>query len=132
MRFRKLRIAWSVMFGTACVLLIVLWVRSHQYPDVKYVNLPNGRKLNITSAVGKFFISSVTITKTGIAGILATKENADWQVIIPQWGVVVMVTSIAAAPWLPRTYDPRKPLVATTLVAIALGFIVWVILKVSH
>ena len=29
MRFRKLRIAWSVVCGIACVLLIVLWVRSY-------------------------------------------------------------------------------------------------------
>ena len=29
MRFRKLRIAWSVGCGILCVLLIVLWVRSY-------------------------------------------------------------------------------------------------------
>src|SRR4051812_28474407 len=33
-RFRKLRIAWSVMCGVACVLLIVLWVRSYWHGDV--------------------------------------------------------------------------------------------------
>src|SRR4051794_10959899 len=34
MRFRKLRIAWSVMCLIACVLLIVLWVRSYWWADV--------------------------------------------------------------------------------------------------
>jgi hypothetical protein len=29
MRFRKLRIAWSVICGIACVLLIVLWVQGY-------------------------------------------------------------------------------------------------------
>src|SRR5262245_8875502 len=29
MRFRKLRIAWSVVWGVAAVLLLVLWVRSY-------------------------------------------------------------------------------------------------------
>jgi hypothetical protein len=29
MRFRKLRIAWSVFWGLNGVLLIVLWVRSY-------------------------------------------------------------------------------------------------------
>ena len=29
MRFRKLRIAWSVICSIACVLLIALWVRSY-------------------------------------------------------------------------------------------------------
>ena len=33
MRFRKLRIAWSVVCGVACVLLIVLWVRSYSQTD---------------------------------------------------------------------------------------------------
>src|SRR5262245_20190605 len=28
-KFRKLRIAWSVVCGVAVVLLVVLWVRSH-------------------------------------------------------------------------------------------------------
>src|SRR6476660_6623621 len=30
MKFRKLRIAWSAVWGIACVLLIALWVRSYQ------------------------------------------------------------------------------------------------------
>src|SRR3954451_3787256 len=29
LRFRKLRIAWSVFWGLACVLLILFWVRSY-------------------------------------------------------------------------------------------------------
>src|SRR3954470_3499442 len=29
MKFRKRRIAWSVFWGLACVLLVVLWVRSY-------------------------------------------------------------------------------------------------------
>src|SRR6476660_4929266 len=33
MRFRKLRIAWSVMCAIACVLLIVMWVRSYSHRD---------------------------------------------------------------------------------------------------
>ena len=33
MRFRKLRIAWSVVCAIACVLLIALWVRSYWWMD---------------------------------------------------------------------------------------------------
>jgi hypothetical protein len=33
MSFRKLRIAWSVLCGIACLLLIVLWVRSYWWID---------------------------------------------------------------------------------------------------
>jgi len=35
MRFRKLRIAWSVLCAIACVVLIVLWVRSYSRLDEK-------------------------------------------------------------------------------------------------
>jgi hypothetical protein len=45
MRFRKLRIAWSVFWGSAAVLLIVFWVRSYGY----------GRTAAIASSHG-FFI----------------------------------------------------------------------------
>ena len=33
MKFRKLRIAWSIACCIACVLLIVLWVRSRYRRD---------------------------------------------------------------------------------------------------
>jgi hypothetical protein len=33
MSFRRLRIAWSVFWGLACALLIVLWVRSYWWID---------------------------------------------------------------------------------------------------
>ena len=33
MKYRKLRIAWSVVWGIACLLLIALWVRSYWCED---------------------------------------------------------------------------------------------------
>src|SRR4051794_31206678 len=33
MRYRKVRIAWSVVWGVVAVLLIVLWVRSYWWVD---------------------------------------------------------------------------------------------------
>jgi hypothetical protein len=37
MRYRKLRIAWSVGWGIAAVLLILLWVRSYRIIDTVYI-----------------------------------------------------------------------------------------------
>jgi hypothetical protein len=42
MRFRKLRIAWSTTCVIACVLLLVLWVRS--YWRVYVLHSPNSIK----------------------------------------------------------------------------------------
>ena len=39
MRFRKLRIAWSVACLIACVLLIVLWVRSYWWVDIGFLTV---------------------------------------------------------------------------------------------
>src|SRR4051812_46809034 len=39
MKYRKLRIAWSVGWGVACVLLIVLWVRSFWWRDYAYARV---------------------------------------------------------------------------------------------
>src|SRR4051812_996193 len=33
LRLRKLRIAWSVFWGLACVLVLVLWMRSYWYAE---------------------------------------------------------------------------------------------------
>src|SRR4051794_21674641 len=40
MSFRELRIAWSVGCAIACVLLIVLWVRSYYSEDILNIQLP--------------------------------------------------------------------------------------------
>src|SRR6476660_981818 len=40
MRFRKLRIAWSVGCGVVCVLLIVLWARSYWWQDQAWTRSP--------------------------------------------------------------------------------------------
>ena len=53
MRFRKLRIAWSVVCGIACVLLIVLWVRSYWYDtDPLSIWQFDANRLSVDSARG--------------------------------------------------------------------------------
>src|SRR5438105_1666000 len=52
MRFRKLRIAWSVFWGLAAVLLIALWVRS--YWILNSLDVSGGHRF--TSSGGCLFI----------------------------------------------------------------------------
>jgi hypothetical protein len=56
MKYRKLRIAWSVAWGIACLLLIVLWVRSIGTWVEKSVPLPNGYALTLRSIQGHIFM----------------------------------------------------------------------------
>jgi len=53
MRYRKLRIAWSVGCAIACVLLIVLWVRSYWQYQMLLVRLNTSSDLQILSYRGK-------------------------------------------------------------------------------
>src|SRR5690349_20538275 len=43
MKYRKLRITWSVMWGLVCALLIVFWVRSYWRFDTAEGNLGRDR-----------------------------------------------------------------------------------------
>ena len=49
MKFRKLRIALSVTWGVACLLLIVLWVRSFYFGDVILWSVTKWNGLQFTS-----------------------------------------------------------------------------------
>src|SRR3954453_7944154 len=52
MRYRKLRIAWSVVWGVAAVLLIVLSVRSFTWADQSAVRVSATYHLMVTSQLG--------------------------------------------------------------------------------
>jgi hypothetical protein len=60
MRFRKLRIAWSVGWGVACVQLIVLWVRSYWWVDGFGANLGPRFSVGVGSAPGAFGVGFYT------------------------------------------------------------------------
>src|SRR6476620_9350131 len=143
MKFRKLRIAWSVFWGLACVLLIVLWVRSYWWVDM---------------------VSKTTTTSSGwrvclFSGRLSARWGPGWRPInklhwalsrpieetpaypsddvlgfslrrgyfsIPIWCAAVMSGLLAPIPWwlskIPwsRRFSLRTLLIATTLVAVLL------------
>jgi hypothetical protein len=57
--FRKLRIAFSTACGIACVLLIVLWVRSYWWNDMAYCPLNSTpRMLSVFSLRGRILIAA--------------------------------------------------------------------------
>jgi hypothetical protein len=59
MRYRKLRIAWSVVWGVVAVLLVVLWVRSYWRTDT--CAFPIGVSVQIiSSSRGELGIGSLT------------------------------------------------------------------------
>jgi hypothetical protein len=143
MRFRTLRIAWSVFWGLACVLLIVLWIRSYRISDSVY------HRTWLTSSMS----GAIGIVRLGPAskapwparwtwGTLSRDEfqiiKSPWhfhsdkfetEVVFPHWIPVLLAGTLTAIPWLCYRFSLRTLLIATTLVAVVLGLAVWAVRK---
>ena len=145
MNHRKLRIAWSVAWGIVAVLLVVLWVRSYSRRDIltlaakmqtvvsslggtisvnRFSSLPSsGWNWDTTPTSEIDFRIAAVITArrwsyTAIPSVTAIR--------FPSWFGAVVLILIAALPWFPLIrFSLRTLLIATTLVAVGLGLIVW-------
>jgi hypothetical protein len=152
MRFRKLRIAWSVVWGVAAVLLIALWVRSYWYcdtiegvgpspaifcfatmnGDVDVLGVPDFQRL--------FSISESSVVSESIKGV-QVESRAIWlprytvmpnmmsELQVPCWMIVLLIGGLCTAPWIrwSKRFSLRTLLIATTLVAVGLGTIVYAV-----
>jgi hypothetical protein len=135
-----LRIAFSVTCGLAFVLLIVLWVRSYWFTD-------GTKNLEIVSMRGKmYFYEAFAYTQTPTR---ADFLPANWMlrkylglqtligppgrnlvpygdgVAVPYCCVAPFILMLAVVPWLRWRFSLSTLLIATTLVAVVLGLIVW-------
>ena len=141
MRFRKLRIAWSVGWGVVVVLLCVLWVRSYWWWD----NFSGGFVQSVRGTTF-FYLPPNTTKATWDQTPMNNAATMLWEkilgpgpsarfgvmrgsgirvVLLPHWFDILFVASIAAAPWLRWRFSLRTLLIATTLVAAVLGLIAW-------
>ena len=145
-KYRKLRIAWSVAWGVVAVLLCVLWVRSYWWNEG--CRIARG---SIGSAFGYFAIGvndtfipppfySEPIIEDDIKQIeRIIQENTTLgfgyvdgplgsSICLPGWIAILLFSAIAAVPWLryfPRRFSLRTLLIATTVIAVLLGVFVW-------
>ena len=148
--FKVLRIAWSVAWGVVAVLLCVLWVRSTRVADGAYVPLPSKAAISIRSITSRIIVThhATGRTREWVAwhgefddfqlvearladdrlgfGYFANSPNKT--VIIPTWFLFAIFATLAAFPnihWSKR-FGLRTLLIITTLVALALGGILYV------
>jgi hypothetical protein len=148
MRFRNLRIAWTVAWGIAAVLLCVLWVRSYgvvethfgpqiaggtltftSMPSVISVGINNqnlGNPTTVYMDVEEWWMLSCPDGKPLYNWWLGWFRAAYLNVAFPYWFATLTVAGLAAASWLPlKRFSLRALLIATTLVTVVLGLIVW-------
>lgn len=148
MRFRKLRIAWSLVWGAAAVLLCVLWVRSYWVWDLwdNGIRPPTGGFSSIRGGFGGHVASDHT-RRSSISDLqhFSTpvqpnqRTNRWWprysrdtnltEVSIPYWMPVVIASAIAGAPWLSWRFSLRALFIAITAGAVVLGLIVYSVVQ---
>ena len=137
MKHRKLRIAWSVAWGVVAVLLCGLWVRSYDVVDHVGWAVSGQGKLYITSSIGvkpipnrkpypaesnSYFGGRIQILSSW--NVVAVPPPGT-QIIIPYWAFVLLTLPLAGLSWFHFRFSLRTLLIATTLVAVVLGLIVW-------
>lgn len=116
---RTLRIAVSVVSGICCVLVIVLWVWSFLRPGFTEVS-----GVLILPSRGTLTIYDPTPPPKTLDGNQQLFFG-DASVRIPIWCLAAVGAAAAIAPWLSWRFSLRTLLIATTVVALALGLIVY-------
>jgi len=137
---KYLRIAVTALSLTACVLLIALWVRSYWRGDLVFRKVSSGW-LYANSAMGSVELgipgpqdwsapNDVQWTWKSIE-INAFATHAGFSVtyyggiVVPHWFLAFLATATASLPWIQLRcrFSLRTLLIATTLVAVAMGII---------
>jgi hypothetical protein len=139
MKYRKLRIAWSVGFGILCLLLIALWVRSYSYSDELRVNIADKRSVWLHSVSGDASLFTTSLSDPLLVhgpaiiserierpfpsdGFSFSRKRGAWNVTVPLWCPVLILTALSTAPWV-RRFSLRTLLIGVTLVAALLGIV---------
>ena len=134
---RGLRIAFSAACLIACVLLIALWVRSYWWVDATNFS-PDA----IVSVKGNICVDEMILMLRDPSNPSLTPISHFWGysfatggsiegeagLTIPYWILVLAIAAlglIAGAPWINWHFSLRTLLIATTLVAVVLGLLVW-------
>jgi hypothetical protein len=150
---RKVRIAFSVVCGILCVLLIVLHVRSFTNRDDFWVRYGKDGYIGILSLRGCIFqniyyegvrpdrpfsydyftIRSSPINLGHFAEQLSFFKFDAWTFPercgyqVPHWFLILVTASFSALPWVKWQFSLRTLLVVTTIAALLLGAIVYAI-----
>jgi hypothetical protein len=141
MKYRKLRIAWSVGWGVVWVALgtacVVLQYRSANV-DLMQRGGPGPTVVQIYE--GKLSLSweprvpyrpewAGQINRYGFR--YNVYSNGSWHAWGPLWAVAaliaVVVAPLAALPWISSRYSLRTLLIATTVVAVGIGLLVMMV-----
>jgi len=141
MKYPKLRIAWTVAWGVACLLVVALWVRScwrserlcwsYAARDVVYVSSFRGVIwyqdvwYPYKPPSEPFYMGGPDSRRESICGQWPSyaADLYGRTVSMPYWLLAMLAATTACLPWirLPRRFSLRALLIAISLVAVGLG-----------
>jgi hypothetical protein len=153
---RGLKITWTVFCGIACLLLIVLWVRSYWRVDTVRLNATANRVLQVSVAPGRLLVVSADRSPGWLPDHVSADDFRDMVLsqhfateslrplsydeclemkfpgnhTFPFWTIVFATSILAITPWLPwwsHRFSLRTLLIATTLLCVVLGLAVWAV-----
>jgi hypothetical protein len=143
---RKLRIAWSLIFGSLFVLMVAWWIRSYWWQDQGFVKLTPWEHIKYNAVEGRMCLwiehSPVKRWFDWWGRPIQVRTGPNIPNRIPWFNVgfwphmtriyaahcflAIAFGSLAAIAWCPRRFNTRGLLVATAIMATVLGVIVWV------
>jgi hypothetical protein len=142
---RYLRIANSAFFGVVALMMIAWWVRSFWWQDGGFLKVSSSRHIQFDAGDGRmciwfentpiqkgyFWSRPITVhTAPDDTNRIPLFDVGFWPTFIrvyaAHWFLMVVALSLAAIPWCPRKFSLRALLICVTVVALALGTIVWV------
>jgi hypothetical protein len=144
---RKLRIVWSVVWSVVVFLLVTCWIHSYFNHILIEGYVAPVRRYYVHSLAGcvvvdwqmrifyeevewqEKYVPSYLRQRTTNAGIRIVRFGATvYAIAVSYWMLTLCAVCIAAVPWLSfKRFSLRSLLIATTLVAVALGLIVWLL-----
>jgi len=145
-KFRNLRIAWSVAWTLACALLIALWVRSYSWFDMStstsrhalsvtdgwlFWDTPIAAVLKPKPAAPRPPVVKEHFGFVSLSLSVATVQPIDRFALmrrgkaLPFWVPVLLAGTLAAVVWRHWKFSLRTLLIVTTLVALVLGLAVY-------
>ena len=142
LKYRKLRIGFSAVCAITCVLMIAFWFRRYRRNEVTAV-IRNSTAISVASRDGRLFLSveRMPVKNTLIVNsnpIKVRRPQALFQSFlwhnrppafihfaIPYWLPALLSLVLAGLTWVgwSTRFSLRTLFIATTLLAIALGFI---------
>jgi hypothetical protein len=143
---RYLRIVFSAICGIACVLLVVLWVRSLRAEDRLTGHFSGSQRFRLYSSRGclvwyvpgtpgqpnsylwgsdfgsKFWLEKSDPRIASVPRIHHHPQES-W-VTLPHWLLVGVCATFAVVPWIHWRFSLRTLLIAITLIGLILGTII--------